>query len=300
MFEVLKIDKTLELEPALRTAVLRLQERKKRKAFSWERNGFIYYNKKGEGIIKRAIEESALVNSFKFCKIENSPDQHILCLREAIVKHLFKFPSLAEMQGGKDLSKILDLPFSKLHNKSFESKDDQINSDFLNVSRHGSDVEKYLSLMKMPWSKTKKILLKVYTGSRYYPEKYQDARLPAAFYLNLKKEHNACHTLRKISYALELSLEKGYPVIEQKRVVTPDAYGTDYHTMRLPRVMASENEAGEVYLDWEPNSFREKGRKRSYDGGVIKVRTLDKHPLYPSQQKVDAILKIDNYNFGIV
>ena len=48
LFEILKIDETLELEQALRTAVLRLQNRKKEKAFSWEKNGYTFYRKEKE------------------------------------------------------------------------------------------------------------------------------------------------------------------------------------------------------------------------------------------------------------
>lgn len=298
LFDVLGIDKSVPLEKALSAALSKLVARKTKTALPWESNGYIFYSDLGEPITKKSIQESALVNCLRTGSSSINEDlallkvQHIKSLRNAIVKHMFRFPSLGGLQRAGDPDNVLDLPFSKLHDKSFVSATNQIEADFVNMIRYGSDSEAYVSLMRAPWPVTKRFLLKVNTRSRYYPEQYQDARLPDAFYLNLKKEHDACFTLRKISYALELSNEKGYPVIEKKRVVTPEAFGTDYHSMRLPRAMASENEAGEVYLDWEPNSFREKGTKRSYDGELIKVRSLNFHPLYPSKEKVKTLGKI--------
>ena len=298
LFEILDVDKKFPLETALSDAVDTLLKRKSETPYPWESRGYVYYKGAGEPVSKFSIEESALVNCLRTGSSSIDQPQlnvaaaHIQSLRNAIVKHMFRFPSLGGLGGARDPNNVLALPFSKLHDKKIVSGTGQIESDFVNMIRYGSDSEAYVSLMKTPWPLTKRFLLKVDTRSRYYPEQYRDARLPDVFYLNLKKEHEACFTLRKISYALELSNEKGYPVIEKKRVVTPEAYGTDYHSMRLPRVMASKSEAGEQYLDWEPNSFRERGRKRSYDGGLIKVRTLNSHPLYPSKEKVQALESI--------
>ena len=167
-------------------------------------------------------------------------------------------------------------------------------ADFINSRRYKADSEKYLSLLKMPWPHTERHLRKIDSRSRYYPERFTSPRLPDVFYLDLKREHKACDTLRHISYALELSKEKGYPVVQQLHApMSADGLGTDYHTVRLPRVMTNSNTVGEQYFDWEPNSFRERGTKRSYDGGIIKVLPLSKHPLYPSTQKSEMTSRFD-------
>lgn len=279
LFDVLSIDRTWNLQKAVEETVKILRERKTKPKKKWEENFWYYADPDPRSarldepntarITERDVVESALVNSMHYNSFQPYQDD--------IVRHLFRNPSLFE---SADVQQALET----LKNKAIVSKDGQLPQMFAFLKRHDSDKINLLQLLNMPWPKTKHRLKRVNVRSRYYPSKFNEARLPESFYLKLKQEREACENLRHIFYMLQLSKKKGYPVIQKVSVVTPEAYGTDYRTTPLPRVEAPAGSASEF---WSGNlNFKENSSKRRFNG-EIKVLPVTSHPLYPSAVKAN-------------
>ena len=174
-----------------------------------------------------------------------------------------------------------------------------VTENFATHMRANQDSNKFLTILNLPWPQTKQHLRKQPERNRYYPEAFVEARFPEIFYVDLKHEHEACHRLRKVAYALSLSREKGLPVISRRQVVAPDAFHTDYNTLPLPRIVSSDRNTG-VYNGPSPANTQPEDKRDYWSGhnpSLIRVwqrRTpFTEHkifversaPLYPSQTK---------------
>jgi len=262
LFELFSIDKRRTLEEAITEVVRIFNARKGLEAKNWEPS-FVYHGDR-RNITERAVQESALLNSMHY--------DNYKAYEKDIVRHLFRYPSLYE--GGQ---------LEKMHSQAFASADNELAQDFATDLRHKADVSKFLNLTKTPWPDTKKVLRRVNARSTYYPSQFVEARFPESFYLQVKTEREACNRLRHLFYLLRLSKEKGYPVVQKRSVVTPEAYGTDYRTERLPRTIAKAGERSEF---WSGHlNYKEDTLKRRYGGDTIRVLPDDTHPLYPSKMK---------------
>ena len=264
LFELFSIDTTKTLQEAI-TEVIRIFNA--RKALpdkrNWETN-LVYYGDR-RNISERAVQESVLVNSMHY--------DNYKAYDSDIVRHLFRYPSLYE--GGT---------IEKMHSQAFVSADRQLAQDFATDLRHKADVSKFLNLTKTPWPDTKRTLRRVNARSTYYPSKFVEARLPDSFYLQVKKEHEDCNRLRRVFYLLRLGKEKGYPVAQQVSVVTPEAYGTDYRTTRLPRTIAKATDASAEFWSGHLN-YKQDTLKRRYGDDKVMVLPDTVHPLYPTKLK---------------
>jgi hypothetical protein len=264
LFELFSIDTTKTLQEAI-TEVIQIFDA--RKALpdkrNWETN-LVYYGDR-RNISERAVQESVLVNSMHY--------DNYKAYDSDIVRHLFRYPSLYE--GGT---------IEKMHSQAFVSADRQLAQDFATDLRHKADVSKFLNLTKTPWPDTKRTLRRVNARSTYYPSKFVEARLPDSFYLQVKKEHEDCNRLRHVFYLLRLGKEKGYPVAQQVSVVTPEAYGTDYRTTRLPRTIAKATDASAEFWSGHLN-YKQDTLKRRYGDDKVMVLPDTVHPLYPTKLK---------------
>jgi len=296
-FEALGIDKTVPLEEALGSLILRLQDRKRLRAHPWEPRLFTFYGVKANRT-RMDIWESALVN----CLHADTPDAFL----RAIIDHIFLNPTL---QNGRnrysDANIFQSGALNDFKSSAYESFDHEIAQNFATHMRANQDSNQYLMLLRLPWPQTKKLLRKQPQRNRYYPEAFVEARYPEIFYLRLKDEHEACHRLRKIAYALSLSREKGYPVISRRQVVAPDSFHTDYNTLPLPRVVSIDRNTGEYdgrspagtlpedrreyWGGHDPNLIKEFGREARIREEVpqIYMQPIKVHPLYPSQIKAN-------------
>lgn len=278
LFEVLQIAKNLTLEEALTELVRRLEARKRLEEHLWEPSIYSFYGDKALRT-REDIWESALVHCLRATEVE--------AYRRAIVNHLFLNPSL---QRGQQPYRTSDLFNSgarhDFKSSQFESFDQELAQNFATHMRANQDSTTYLMILRMPWPQTKQHLRKQAERNRYYPEAFVEARFPEVFYVDLKHEHEACHRLRKVGYALSLSREKGYPVISRRQVVAPDAFHTDYRTLPLPRV-ATYNLDQDYWAGKDPNIVHEYGREAKMSGKTPEVflRPVSVHPLYPSQIK---------------
>jgi len=269
LFEVLGIDRGMNITDAFVVLSGKLGVRKGKRAYKWDPPHYTYYD--NSNVNKTAAWESALVNCLPYYKWAS--------YNADIVRHLVRHPSLH-----KQLNTIGAT--ESLHSKAFESGDNHLTEDFASSLRHMSDERKLGDIFRMPWPETKALLEKVPPRNRYYPEQYIEARFPESFYLNLKHEHEACHRLRKVGYLLSVSTEKGYPVLLEPSVVTPAAYGTDYRTRALPRIRtldASVTPTEEVWLPPAESFSGESVSKRRRKNEPTKVLTLASHPLYPKR-----------------
>ena len=282
-FEALGIDKTIPLEEALGRLIERLGIRKLLRAHPWEPHRFTFYGVKANRT-RMDIWESALVN----CLHADTPGAFL----SAIIDHIFLNPTL---QNGRnrysDANIFQSGALNDFKSGAYESFDHEIAQNFATHMRANQDSNNYLMLLRLPWPETKKLLRKQPPRNRYYPEAFVEARYPEMFYLRLKDEHEACHRLRKIAYALSLSREKGYPVISRRQVVAPDSFHTDYNTLPLPRVaVAGPRPAdAEYWGGHNPGLIKEFGREARFadDAPQIYMQPKSKHPLYPSQIKAD-------------
>ncbi len=282
-FEALGIDKTVPLEVALGRLIERLRIRKLLGAHPWEPRRFTFYGVKANRT-RMDIWESALVN----CLHADTPGAFL----SAIIDHIFLNPTL---QNGRnrysDANIFQSGALNDFKSGAYESFDHEIAQNFATHMRANQDSNNYLMLLRLPWPETKKLLRKQPPRNRYYPEAFVEARYPEMFYLRLKDEHEACHRLRKIAYALSLSREKGYPVISRRQVVAPDSFHTDYNTLPLPRVaVAGPRPAdAEYWGGHNPGLIKEFGREARFadDAPQIYMQPKSKHPLYPSQIKAD-------------
>lgn len=263
LFELFSIDKRLTLEKAITEVVRIFNVRKGLEAKNWEPS-FVYHGDR-RSITERAVQESALLNSMHY--------DNYKAYEKDIVRHLFRYPSLYE--GGQ---------LEKMHSQAFASADNELAQDFATDLRHKADVSKFLNLTKTPWPDTKKVLRRVNARSTYYPSQFVEARFPESFYLQVKTEREACNRLRHLFHILRLGKQKGYPVVQKRSVVTPEAYGTDYRTERLPRTIAKATDASAEFWSGHLN-YKEDTLKRRYGGDMIKVLPDDTHPLYPSKMK---------------
>lgn len=278
LFEVLKIPKNFTLEEALTELVRRLQARKQLEEHAWEPSIYTFYGDKALRT-REDIWESALVHCLQATEVE--------AYRRAIVNHTFLNPSI---QRGQQPYRTADIFKSgarhDFKSSQFESFDQELAQNFATHMRANQDSSKYLMILRLPWPQTKQHLRKQAERNRYYPEAFVEARYPEVFYVNLKHEHEACHRLRKVGYALSLSREKGFPVISRRQVVAPDAFHTDYRTLPLPRI-ATYNRVRDYWSGHDPNLIKEYGReaKRSQSTPNVFLRPVSVHPLYPSQIK---------------
>ena len=282
-FEALGIDKTVPLEVALGRLIQRLGNRKAAGAHPWEPRLFTFYGVKANRT-RMDIWESALVN----CLHANTPDAFL----GAIIDHIFLNPTLQDGRNRYSNANIFQSgALNDFKSSAYESFDHEIAQNFATHMRANQDSNNYLMLLRLPWPETKKLLRKQPQRNRYYPEAFVEARYPEMFYLRLKEEHEACHRLRKIAYALSLSREKGYPVISRRQVVAPDSFHTDYNTLPLPRVaVAGPRPAdAEYWGGHNPGLIKEFGREARFadDAPQIYMQPKSKHPLYPSQIKAD-------------
>ena len=296
-FEALGIDKTVPLEVALGRLIQRLGNRKAAGAHPWEPRLFTFYGVKANRT-RMDIWESALVN----CLHANTPDAFL----GAIIDHIFLNPTLQDGRNRYSNANIFQSgALNDFKSSAYESFDHEIAQNFATHMRANQDSNNYLMLLRLPWPETKKLLRKQPQRNRYYPEAFVEARYPEMFYLRLKEEHEACHRLRKIAYALSLSREKGYPVISRRQVVAPDSFHTDYNTLPLPRVVSIDRDTGaydgrspdgtlpederEYWGGHNPGLIKEFGREARFadDAPQIYMQPKSKHPLYPSQIKAD-------------
>ena len=296
-FEALGIDKTVPLEEALGRLILRLENRKLLRAHPWEPRRFTFYGVKANRT-RMDIWESALVN----CLHADTPGAFL----SAIIDHIFLNPTLQDgFRRYSDANIFQSGALNDFKSGAYESFDHEIAQNFATHMRANQDSNNYLMLLRLPWPETKKLLRKQPPRNRYYPEAFVEARYPEMFYLRLKDEHEACHRLRKIAYALSLSREKGYPVISRRQVVAPDSFHTDYNTLPLPRVVSINRNTGaydgrspdgtlpedrrEYWGGHNPGLIKEFGREARFadDAPQIYMQPKSKHPLYPSQIKAD-------------
>lgn len=279
LFEALQIPKNLTLEGALTELIGRLTARKLQTANAWEPSIYTFYgNKRGRG--RTAIWESALVHC-----LQGTATQ---AYTRAIVDHIFLNPSV---QNGQQRYSNADLFASggrDFKSNAFESFDQELAQNYATHMRANQDSNKYLMILNLPWPETKRHLRKQPERNRYYPEAFVEARYPEVFYVKLKHEHEACHRLRKVGYALSLSREKGYPVISRRQVVAPDAFHTDYNTLPLPRI-ATDAVGTEYWSGHNPSLIKEYGREahRSQATPELFVKPISEHPLYPSRMKAN-------------
>ena len=282
-FEALGIDKTVPLEVALGRLIMRLGNRKLLGAHPWEPRRFTFYGVKANRT-RMDIWESALVN----CLHADTPGAFL----GAIIDHIFLNPTLQDGRNRYSNANIFQSgALNDFKSGAYESFDHEIAQNFATHMRANQDSNNYLMLLRLPWPETKKLLRKQPPRNRYYPEAFVEARYPEMFYLRLKDEHEACHRLQKIAYALSLSREKGYPVISRRQVVAPDSFHTDYNTLPLPRVaVAGPRPAdAEYWGGHNPGLIKEFGREARFadDAPQIYMQPKSKHPLYPSQIKAD-------------
>ena len=282
-FEALGIDKTVALEEALGRLIQRLGNRKAAGAHPWEPRRFTFYGVKANRT-RMDIWESALVN----CLHADTPGAFL----SAIIDHIFLNPTLQDGFRRYSNANIFQSgALNDFKSGAYESFDHEIAQNFATHMRANQDSNNYLMLLRLPWPETKKLLRKQPPRNRYYPEAFVEARYPEMFYLRLKDEHEACHRLQKIAYALSLSREKGYPVISRRQVVAPDSFHTDYNTLPLPRVaVAGPRPAdAEYWGGHNPGLIKEFGREARFadDAPQIYMQPKSKHPLYPSQIKAD-------------
>ena len=264
LFEVLSIDRTFNLQKAIEDVIRILQTRKSLQSRKWEERFYFFGNR--TNITKRDVEESALVDCMEYDNFQSYQND--------IIRHVFKNPYLKETGG-----------FKELKSSAFSSGDHELAQNFATYTRFKSDTVNFVQILKMPWPETKRKLRKVNPISLSNPSKFREARYPESFYLKLKHEREACDRLRHIFYALRLSKEKGYPVVQKVSVVTPEAYGTDYRTTPLPRVeAASSADTSNEFFNGNLN-YREHNRKRKWDGQVVRILPDTKHPLYPGPVK---------------
>ena len=279
LFEALQIPKNLTLEGALTELIGRLTARKLQTANAWEPSIYTFYgNKRGRG--RTAIWESALVHCLQGTTAQ--------AYTRAIVDHIFLNPSV---QNGQQRYSNADLFASggrDFKSNAFESFDQELAQNYATHMRANQDSNKYLMILNLPWPETKRHLRKQPERNRYYPEAFVEARYPEVFYVKLKHEHEACHRLRKVGYALSLSREKGYPVISRRQVVAPDAFHTDYNTLPLPRI-ATDAVGAEYWSGHNPSLIKEYGREahRSQATPELFVKPISEHPLYPSRMKAN-------------
>lgn len=298
LFEALEIPKNFTLEKALRELIRRLNERKDpNKAHDWEPSIYTFYGNK----VRRTrtdMWESALVH----CLQGTTPEAYT----RAIVDHIFLNPSIQD--AGNRYSDANLFQTGRRHDfksNGFESFDQELAQNYATHLRASQDSNKYLMILNLPWPETKRHLRKQPERNRYYPEAYVEARYPEVFYVNLKREHEACHRLRKTAYALSLSREKGYPVISRRQVVAPDAFHTDYRTLPLPRIVSSDPSTGvyngpspavtapkdkrDYWSGHNPSLAHEYGREahRSQATPELFVEPTKRHPLYPSRTKAN-------------
>ena len=278
LFEALQIRKNLTLEAALTELIGRLTARKLQVAHKWEPSIYTFYGRK-LGRTRTDIWESALVH----CLRGSTPQDYI----RAIVNHIFLNPSVQQGRQRYDANDIFasgarhDFKSSR-----YESFDQELAENFATHMRANQDSNKFLTILNLPWPQTKQHLRKQPERNRYYPEAFVEARFPEIFYVDLKHEHEACHRLRKVAYALSLSREKGLPVISRRQVVAPDAFHTDYNTLPLPRI-ATYTPNRNYWSGHNPSLIKEYGRDahRSQSTPEVFVEPVSVHPLYPSQIK---------------
>ena len=295
LFEALQIPKNFNLEAALTELIRRLTARKLQVAHKWEPSIYTFYGRK-LGRTRTDIWESALVH----CLRGSTPQDYI----RAIVNHIFLNPSVQQGRQRYDANDIFASgarhDFKSSH---YESFDQELAENFATHMRANQDSNKFLTILNLPWPQTKQHLRKQPERNRYYPEAFVEARFPEIFYVDLKHEHEACHRLRKVAYALSLSREKGLPVISRRQVVAPDAFHTDYNTLPLPRIVSSDRNTGvyngpspantqpedkrDYWSGHNPSLIKEYGRDahRSQSTPEVFVEPVSKHPLYPSQIK---------------
>ena len=295
LFEALQIRKGLTLEQALTELIGRLTARKLQEPHKWEPSIYTFYGRK-LGRTRTDIWESALVH----CLRGSTPQDYI----RAIVNHIFLNPSVQQGRQRYDANDIFasgarhDFKSSR-----YESFDQELAENFATHMRANQDSNKFLTILNLPWPQTKQHLRKQPERNRYYPETFVEARFPEIFYVDLKHEHEACHRLRKVAYALSLSREKGLPVISRRQVVAPDAFHTDYNTLPLPRIVSSDRNTGvyngpspantqpkdkrDYWSGHNPSLIKEYGRDahRSQSTPEVFVEPVSVHPLYPSQIK---------------
>ena len=268
LFEIFSIDRTVSLKEATEIAIGILQRRKSLPSKKWEEKFYFYGDRRN--ISQRDVEESALVNSMHY--------DNFTMYQNDIVRHIFRNPFLKEKGA-----------FEELKSKAFESGDHELAQNFASYTRYQSDNINFVQILKMPWPDTKRRLRKVNPISLSNPSKFREARYPESFYLKLKEERKACDRLRHVFYTLRLSKEKGYPVVQKVSVVTPEAYGTDYRTAPLPRIEATPADIADVNLGAEffngNLNFKEHNRKRKWDGQMVRILPLSKHPFYPGPVK---------------
>lgn len=278
LFEALQIPKNLTLEAALTELIRRLTTRKLQGPHKWEPSIYTFYGTK-LGRTRTDIWESALVH----CLRGSTPQDYI----RAIVDHIFLNPSVQQGRQRYDGNDIFASgarhDFKSSH---YESFDQELAENFATHMRANQDSNKFLTILNLPWPQTKQHLRKQPERNRYYPEAFVEARFPEIFYVDLKHEHEACHRLRKVAYALSLSREKGLPVISRRQVVAPDAFHTDYNTLPLPRI-ATYTQNSNYWSGHNPSLIKEYGRgaHRSQSTPEVFVEPVSVHPLYPSQTK---------------
>lgn len=267
LFELFSIDKRRTLEEAITDVVGIFRARGVLPAKKWEPS-FVYYGDR-TNITERAVQECALIDSMHY-------DNYQAYERD-IVRHLFRYPSLYE--GGR---------IEEMHSQAFASADNELAQDFATDLRHKADVSKFLNLKRTPWPDTKRVLRRVDARNTYYPRKFVVGSFPESFYLQLDTEREACNRLRHVFHVLRLGKEKGYPVVQKLSVVTPEAYGTDYRTEKLPRTIARAGEVSSEFWHGHLN-YKEDTLKRRHSGDRVRLLPTNKHPLYPSSTKINFV-----------
>lgn len=274
--EILKIDKTKKLIDAIQDLVWEKQTNAGQPKEEWE--GLMVQRSKN-GVADKLIED-ILLPAVRFS--EDDPDPNNWKLQEpwdAIVKRLMSYPKFDAKE----------LPTETLRSKAFESMSN-VTEDFAKWTKHEADKKYSDDVWKRPWPETKRFMREFDTFNAYDPRARREFRYPECFYLDLKKEHEACERLRHIATQLSLSREKDKPVILRPRIVSPEAYGSDYMSQDLPRVLVTKSGHVPDTTYTKQGYFHVSGTDREFERvrrkGGDKVQSTAVNPLYPSRKKI--------------
>ena len=262
--EILKIDKTKNLIDAIADLLLTKQANAGQPKKEWEAGLMVQ-----AGGVK--LIEDILLPAVRFSK-DDEP-------RGAIVKRLMSYPKFDGKQ----------LPVETLRSKAFESMSN-VTEDFAKWTKHEADKNYSDDVWYRPWPETKRFMREFDTFNAYDPRARREFRYPECFYLDLKKEHEACERLRHIATQLSLSREKDKPVILRPRIVSPEAYGSDYMSQDLPRVLVTKSGHVPDTTYTKQGYFHVSGTDREFERvrrkGGDKVQSTAVNPLYPSRKKI--------------